>query len=564
MKSGLMLSIFAVATFIAAIPCQAGDKATTKTPEYIFNAMNDEMSRSMSGLIMDDLQMPYFMAYTVSDREESYFAATFGALTAASENSKDRLVKAEVRIGTSSFDSTLFVGNPYGDYEPTYAYSPFVGNYGTLRHTLWRATDAAYKEALDTFSKKIAFVQSKNIEELYDDHSPAPVLEYDETFTPAPFDSDKARSLVKEISAIFKEYPEIDSSAASIYRRHTNDYFINSEGSRYAKSSCLGSVEMSASAMVGDGYSISEYKKFEFCDPKDIPSKKQLEDTAREMASQLTKDVRSETLQAYIGPVLFEGYAAGSFFEGLFVNNVANPREVWRTESQWSRGYIYSRAGELDERLGMRVLPPFLNAYDDPFAEKYNGTFLAGNYKVDDEGTAAQKIDLVSRGRLTDYYRFRAATRDFPGSNGHGRGEAHENITGGPGNIFIQPDETSQFTVPAKELKQKLIDLCREQELEYGLVIRYMGGLSSVFHAYKVYPDGHEEPVHALVFSGLGLRSLRDIAYASRELSVNSLSWSPPASLICPDILVREMEVRRTSGKPPKKPYLPHPYFNKN
>ena len=530
--------------------------------DYVKKAMQDEMSRSMERLRMDNLQKPYFMSYTVEDVNYDFFDAKFGALLTASENRKQRIVKAEARIGNASFDSSLFVSDPYGRYSPSYTYSSQEGNYDTLRFSLWTAGDSAYKGALDAYSKKMAFVQSRNITELFDDLVPAKPVQFSSSGQKPEIDREWAKSLVRGLSSIFRKYPDVKDSRVSIYQSAKDSYFLNSEGTSFKKGSCYGSLNIYAVASTEDGFIVPSSDKIEFCDAKkELPSYSELEKRIDSIAKELSSSIRSSTIKAYIGPVLFEKSAAATFFEDLFVNNVANPREVWRTESQWA-GYIYSRSGELDERLGMKVMPPFLSAYDDPGTDRFYGTFLAGSYEIDDEGVPAQRVDLVKRGILQDYYRFRAATRDFNASNGHGRAAAHEFVTGAPGNIFISPDQSSQFVVNSKAMKSRLIDLCKEQELEYGIIVKRFPGFNSTFNAVRVYVDGREEPVHSLQFTGIALRALRDIAYASREQAVYPLDWSPDASIICPDIIVREMEIRKSPQKPPKKPYLPHPYFS--
>ena len=562
MKKINMFSAFLCLLFMPPALYAAGENIIQDSPD-MFRAMQDEMNRSVSQLQMDSLQKPYFISYTVSDSAGSYFSAEFGAITSESVNYRSRRAKAEVRIGDKTFDSSLFVGNPYDEYEPVYGYIPVEGDYDSVRFSLWQLTDSAYKSALDSYAKKQAFVQSKNITELYDDLLPAEKVDADYGGRQADFDTEKARHYVRGLSGIFKNYPQIKSSGVKIYHRNRRNYFLNSEGTRFAKNSCAGSLVFSASANAEDGHVLFASDSIEFCDASsELPPYAELEKRIKSLAERLSASVKSVTVNAYIGPVLFEKMAAGKFFENLFVNNVANPREIWKAESQWSPGYIYSRAGELDERIGMRVMPPFLNVYDDPSVKEYDGKYLSGSYGIDDEGVPAGRVGLVSRGILKDYYRFRAATRDFSSSNGHGRADVNENITGGPGNVFIEADEKSPYAVPASELKAKLIELCREQEIEYGFIVRDLSGMQSRFNAVKVYADGHEEPAHSLVFTGTSLRALRDIVYVSKERNVYSLGWSPEADLVHPDILVREMEIKKSSQKPPKKTYLEHPYFS--
>jgi predicted Zn-dependent protease len=216
------------------------------------------------------------------------------------------------------------------------------------------------------------------------------------------------------------------------------------------------------------------------------------------------------------------------------------------------------------ERLNMRVLSPFLSVTDDPFARYYEGKPLIGSYDVDDEGVPAQKLKLVGKGKLLDYYMSRAATRDFNKSNGHGRAEFSEYSSGAPSNVFIRAEENSSRVLTPADLKAKLIGMCREQELEYCLLVKSLDNLSEPFGAYRVYVnDGREEPVHGVEFTGTSLRALRDIAAVSKDLYVYYPDWSTPGSIVAPSILVQEMEVKKTESKPEKKPYLQNPYFAK-
>ena len=87
-------------------------------------------------------------------------------------------------------------------------------------------------------------------------------------------------------------------------------------------------------------------------------------------------------------------------------------------------------------------------------------------------------------------------------------------------------------------MKKKLIDLCRERNKPYGILVRKLdypssasidelrrlaqsGGnqrpVSLPLLVYKVYPDGREELVRSLRFHGVSTRSFKDIVAASDE-----------------------------------------------
>src|SRR5208282_2337164 len=98
-------------------------------------------------------------------------------------------------------------------------------------------------------------------------------------------------------------------------------------------------------------------------------------------------------------------------------------------------------------------------------------------------------------------------------SNGHGRAAFNEYPSGRIGNLIIRPEKT----IKAAELKEELLRLCREEELDYGLLIRRMSTedhkepehlLSPPVMVYKVYTkDGREEPVRGLEFAEVTLRA---------------------------------------------------------
>ena len=552
------LSALLLLSFCAAAPCAAPEG------DAVFKAMNDELARSMNKLKMDNLQKPYFMAYTVSEGSSCHISATFGSMEGFNSYPYRR-VKAEVRVGDKKFDNTNYLGAAWGEYRPSVDYGVAMNdNYDSLRFSIWSLTDAAYKDALDTYSKKKAFKESKNITELYDDLTEEPVYK---AFLPAVtgrLDENLWVERVRRLSAVFTGYPAVKYSQVSLSYDYGLSRFVNSEGSEFKKPYCSGAIDIDGETYSPDGYKLGASSRFGFCGAADLPPFETIVKKAEEIAGRLTDMSKSVPMKAYIGPVLFEENASAKFFEHFFVNNVANPREIWKETNKWSTDSVYRRAGELVERLDMRVMPPFLNVEDDPLAKDYNGAALMGHYEVDDEGVPARKVKLVEKGKLKDIYRSRTATRDFNKSNGHGRGEYHEFISGGPGNVFIEPEDNPARVLPFSELKKKFLDLCREQELEYCLLVRDIGSFNGSFSAYKVYTsDGREEPVHAIEFIGASLRALRDIVAVSKEMKVYNMAWTPPASLVAPSILVQEMEIKKTEDKPDRKPYLEHPFFAK-
>jgi len=559
MKKTIITVLFFTALFFRPMTLNAALPAADK----VFAAMKDEMSRSMEKLNMDNLGKPYFLSYHIGDGHSFSVKAGFGAVEGL--NSSDyRRLKVDLRTGSPKFDNSHYAPNVWEGYKTETDWNIALDdNYDALRFAVWSATDKAYKKALETLSKKKAFVESKNMAELYDDMTPQAPYELFRHFAAERLDEELWRENIRKVSAVFLKYKEVKHSSVRLHFNSGGVRYLNSEGSAYSQPSCSGMVSLDASGYAPDGFRLKASHAYDFCLAKDAPSLEKLLAKADEIGQELVRASKSEPIKAYIGPVLFENDAAGKFFETLLVNNLANPREVWTEKNRWSSDSVFRRSGELVERLGMRVTSAFLSVVDDPSARYHEGVPLSGFYEVDDEGVPARKVRLVTKGKLSEYFMSRAATRDFGRSNGHGRGDFTEYPDGSPSNVFIIPEDNPARVVPMPELKKKFLDLCREQELEYCVLVKGLDGLYGPFSAWKVYLDGREEPVHGIEFTGTSLRALRDITAVSKETYVYNLDWSTPGTIVTPSILVQEMEIKKSEEKPEKKPYLGHPYFTK-
>ena len=109
-----------------------------------------------------------------------------------------------------------------------------------------------------------------------------------------------------------------------------------------------------------------------------------------------------------------------------------------------------------------------------------------------------------------------------------------------------QPDCDAAQSVPAKDLKKQLIEICRARNLAYGILVRKLdfpstapidelrrsmaanaregsGGshpVSVPILIYKVDKDGHEELIRGVRFRELNVRSLRDIRAAGDDINI--------------------------------------------
>jgi TldD protein len=253
--------------------------------------------------------------------------------------------------------------------------------------------------------------------------------------------------------------------------------------------------------------------------------------------------------EEYRGPVLFANDAAAAVVSELVEPNVLGRKpklgENARTTGLWSSSYK------------SRVLPDFINVFDDPTISTISGQPLFGSYTLDDEGVKAQRVSLIEKGQLSSYLIGRQPIRDFPASNGHGRAGATASASAYPGNLIFQSSDPQ----PDAGLKDKLIELCKKRDLPFGLYVETMGPRMEPRLLYRVWTkDGHEELVRGGVFGDLDVRSLRnDLIATGTAPGVEDRSEPIWFSVASPALLFDELQVKRTQVAKQKLPEYPAP-----
>jgi TldD protein len=250
---------------------------------------------------------------------------------------------------------------------------------------------------------------------------------------------------------------------------------------------------------------------------------------------------------------------------------------------------------ELENRIGARLLPEWMDVVDDPTQTEWHGHALLGHYLYDMEGVAGKPLPLVEKGVLKTLLLTRTpVSKDLNTSNGRARMPGASGSRAPDfGNLFIRASKT----MPAAEMKQKLIQMCRDQNKPYGMLVRKLdypssasgeefrrmatamaqsGGntrpVSLPLLVYRVYPDGREELVRDVRFRGLSTKSFRDILSASDETTVfdyidsnapfalmGAGTFVTTVSVIAPAVLFEELEFEPVQEDTAKPPIVPPP-----
>jgi TldD protein len=566
-------------TRIAAALLLSGFALCAAEPDSVMNALQAELKRSMS-LTLNQLDKPYYIDFGLDDEVAYSASATLGGLV-SSNTSKFRVPNVHIRVGDYKFDNTNWTGAGAGG--PRYA----LGNFPldddplVMRQYFWLATDSIFKGALQSIARKRAALKSVTVNEQLNDFAAAPAYVSIHDYTRARFDQPAWAEKTRKISGVFDSMPAVRTSSASFTAIDALHRFVSSEGTQLRQPQTVGMFELRATAQAPDGMLMRDAALFYTHDIDKMFAEADLTKSAHEIGEGVVKLAAAPMGDNYSGPVLFEGVASAQLMAEVLGRNL----HISRKPVAPPGGNAAAAATDLEGRRGVRIMPEFFNVTDDPTAAMF------GHEETDDEGVPDKKISLVEKGILKDFLRTRQPVRGYPESNGHARiAGSYGASTPVPTNLIVNATETS----PVSDLKKKLIDLCEQRGLPYGMIVRKMdfpssasidearkilssGGGSSLpvsepLYAYRLYLDGHEELVRGERFKGINARSLKDILAAGNDpYTFNYLENGAPfallgfggssaeVSIVAPSVLIDDLEMTKVDDVLPKLPVVPSP-----
>lgn len=539
--------LFLVTTLVVILLSMGSAALAQSAPasydDPILRAMNTELQRSKDKLQLEQMQRPYYIEYSVSDIDEYTVDATLGVLRFENRQ-RSRNLRAVVRVGNYKRDSYFRGGQGQA------VFATLGDDEIALRHQLWLATDSAYKNALAAYSAKDSMLKSIVVENPVDDFSEEPAVQAIGPVVRSTLATDPWRDHMRAVSALFRKDNRIDGSLANFTFRVVNRYFMNSEGTVTRRGSAWYVAYFFATTQAPDGQRISLSRDWVMARPEELPTvdilKAEAEKTIATMQALRTAPQVDET---YRGPVLFGADAAKHLFWNIVGEAI--------TGDQPPPGNSARTTGPYAAQYKTRVLPDFLTIVDDPTATYAVDRTLVASYDVDDEGVKARPVTVVDKGVLVNYLLGRRPIRDFPHSNGHGRSGSSDSPSPSFSNLFVKADPA--FT--PQQLKEKLIELCRNQGLEYGYFIESTTSNNSPLLVYKVWvKDGRQELVRDATFNQLDARALRsDIVAAGNDTLADNSNENVPKAVINPSILFSELEIRRNQQSQDKLPDYPPP-----
>ena len=547
--------------------------------EVVHRALGDEMARSMKELQIPSEPRPHYVRYVVTDVEEVLAVATFGARTAVIPR-RWRSLSVEVRVGDRTFDSGNFA-DPSAPFSESTGAGPVEDDYLALRRALWLQTDQAFKRAVDVLAKKRAAekAQAKGADDAPVDFAEAkPVQVTAGADRPAAkLDPEGLGKIVTELSGLFRGEAAIHSSRAAGQQLYVRQRLLTSDGGWKDERRSFVEITVDAETQADDGMPLRDGSTFQGATMADLPAPEAMNKTVKAMAATLSAARRAPVGESGAAVVLFDGPAAGQLLRRMLGDHLSGTPPP-RTSGDGRSGGL--PASELATKLGQRIAPPFLDVYDDPTQAAPAGSPLFGAYQVDDEGVPAERVTLVSKGTLQALLMSRTPRKELLRSNGHGRGLARAGaVRGHPGVLVVSGGKAGVSDEALRAQAVKEAQSAGKDTPVY--IVRHLDtgggeGFGGVAAARGLRPlavarlrDGKEEPIRGITFTNLLPRSLKDLVAIGKQPTVyNYLSGAdgPPAAgtpgtVITPALVFKDVEVRRDTGKHPRPPLYPHPYF---
>jgi len=418
------------------------DTPAVGKPSPLIGAMQTELERSFKVLGGQDPRA-YFIGYTITDTQRAEVSGSNGALLSSSEG-RNRWLQVSVRTGTYTLDNTHKVGEQRMASGGPGTAIPVDNDEQVVRRAIWLETDGQYRNAAEALikirsSKEVKADTAEGRAPDFSHEQPHKSIEPELSFT---LDRKPWEEKVRTYTKTFRESQDILNSIVTFSALAQNAYLVNTEGTQLQSGQIRYRLELFIQGKAADGMNIERYYNFDWVDPKDAPSDKEVATASATLRKEMEGLVKAPLNEPSVGPALLTGRAAAVFFHEVFGHRAEGHRQ-----KDISEGQTFAK------KVGEPILPDFLSIVDDPTEKKEGHEDLLGYYRFDDEGVSTHEVVLVDHGVLKNFEMSRSPLADFPHSNGHGRRQLGATPVSRQGNLIVR----SNKAVTNTQLRAKLI-----------------------------------------------------------------------------------------------------------
>ncbi len=530
--------------------------------ETIFKALTDEMGRNMEELSkLDDYTAPFFMEYGLNDYDYDVMYASLGSVI-RSVNSKGRSKSLRLMVGDYDLCDENFKDNTSNsNHNDGNIALPLENDYLAIRRSFWITTNNVFKSASELYRNKLSAMKLKGLTKkdlpASDFSKENPVVLKVQSFE-NDIIRDKAANNIKEISLAFGDYSEIHFSQVTLFHINALRYMVNSEGTKMSVPFNFYIMHIGAVMYDIDQHQIWQQLIYYANSFDELPTVERTVADIKLLSENLYAEAKADKYdEKYIGPIMFEDFAVieeniirlfGSGNESLIGNR---PPLVNNQE----QGLVIPSQQTWEQRIGKRVIDKKLSITDKSSLKEYKGIHLMGNFAIDNQGVKpADSLILVDEGILKSQLVDRTPTTAQNKSTGHNRlGMSDDNVISSmsPGVVYVKTSETT----PYEEMKQKLIQMAKEEGLDHVFVIRPLktSANNSSQNYYKINVETGEESLVRGLRINWDIDDLRDVEYVSDDVKVyNTLFYrgglgytrGVPVSFISPgSIILKESQI---------------------
>ena len=173
---------------------------------------------------------------------------------------------------------------------------------------------------------------------------------------------------MRELSGLFKQYPDIYYNTVGLQASSETDYFVSSEGARVDTPSRVARLVIVARTRAADGMDLFRIETFEADATATCPTRRTLLAKTVVMAKNLEELRNAPITEPFNGPAILSGRAAAVFFHEVLGHRLEGQRQRGDEEGQ-----------TFTKLLGKPILPSFLSVADDPTLVKFDGKPLSGH-----------------------------------------------------------------------------------------------------------------------------------------------------------------------------------------
>jgi TldD protein len=589
----------AVAVKDGARPASLGPPSKAVTNDII-DAVAEEMNRAMTQLEIPGTAKPYHIAYKLTEVDVNDCSASLG-FTTSKRNRHFVTLEARVRVGSPQVDNGNFVVPGADELDAVAAISlPLEATPRIARRAAWLVTDAAYKEALIQLRAKLESRRAGAGKADIPGWTSEKAVVSEEPVLVAPLETlDELDARARTLSSAFRDQPQIRDSRVAVTSYLERRWYLTTEGTSVADTRRASGIVILAGGQADDGQLLRQYFLRYGHTAKDLPGDDELKAETKKLIDNIAALQKAPVIDGYSGPVLFEGEGAVGLLRSTLAPHLGGTPVPEGLNPQEAKTF----GGALTDKVGLRVLAPNLTIADDPTAKEGAGKALIGGYKIDDEGVAAQRVEVIKDGVLKTLLTSRTPSAKGQSSNGHARriadgGAFHGSAT----NLFV----SGKNALPRKALEQRLVAAAQAEGLKYGIVIKRFDDAAvtaapefsrrelvamikstdpqlppPTILAYKVYPNGKQELIRGVQLAEVPIRAWKDVIGVSKEVTVYNFlaanesqlqlklsggtddgfvpSGGIESAIITPDLLLKEIDLSGSRAGERPLPVLPKP-----